>query len=199
MIEVEQKFQLKPGDRERLLEGAKFVSKKVITDVYYDTPEMVLIGRETFLRERDGHFELKVPLHTLTKILPKAYHFNEMADEAEIRKRLNLSGQGSIRDALEKAGYIEVARIKNTRTEYRRGEFTLDFDETDFGFSLVEIERTSETEEGRDKAAESILSFAKQIGLENKHVRGKIHEYLRLKRPDLWEKVKAEWMKWPAK
>lgn len=199
MIEVEQKFLLKPGDRERLIEGATFVSKNIITDVYYDTPDVVLIGHETFLRERDGQFELKVPLHRLTKELPKAYHFHEIADQVEIREKLKLSEQGSMQDALSGAGYVEVARIKTTRTKYRREPFILDFDETDFGYSLVEIERTFEHEVERESAADSILAFAKDNGLEIKHVRGRIHEYLRLKRPGLWEKVKTAWEQWPEK
>lgn len=199
MIEVEQKFALEPGDRERLIEGAEFVGQKINRDVYYDTPTAKLVRHETFFRNRDGVFELKVPLHKLTKELPKAYHFNEISDEAEIRNVLGLNIGGSLEDSLRKAGYEKIADIATTRMTYKRGPFTLDFDETDFGFSLLEVERTFEREDERAEAELSIHDFADAMGLEQKHVLGKIHEYLMIKRPDLWEHVKAEWAKWPER
>ena len=39
MIEVEKNFDLKAGDKERLITGAVFLRKKAFTDVYYDTPD----------------------------------------------------------------------------------------------------------------------------------------------------------------
>ncbi len=199
MIEVEQKFQLKPGDRERLLAGAEFVNTHVMHDVYYDTADAKLISGEAFLRNRDGRFELKLPLHRLSKQLPKAYHYQEYEDEAEIRKVLNLPAAGTMAEVLERSGYKAVAEYATTRTKYRREPFILDFDTTDFGFSVIEIERQVEREEERADAAQSIHDFANEVGLELVHVRGRIHEFLVLKRPDLWEQVKAEWAKWPER
>lgn len=199
MIEVEQKFFLQPGDKERLLKGATLVGTGVISDCYYDTDTAALVGHEMFLRERDGRFELKVPLHKLTRELPKAYHFNEVYDPGEIRHRLGLTERETMTEALRSAGYRQVARIKTTRTKYRNGQFTLDFDEADFGYRLVEIERTFEQETDRVAAANSIVAFATSRGLTIAHVRGKIHEYLRLKRPDLWAQVQKQWASWPEK
>ncbi len=197
MIEVEQKFSLKPGDRERLIEGATFVSTETMRDVYWDTPNVTLISGEAFLRNRNGRFELKIPLHKLTKELPKSYHYREIYDEDEIRKNLGIRKQGSMFEDLGRAGFSVVADFTTTRTKYRRDQFILDFDETDFGFSVVEVERQVERGDQRQTAAQSILDFAKKNGLEIKHVRGKIHEYLMLKRPDLWERVKTAWEQWP--
>ncbi|MBI4426689.1 MAG: CYTH domain-containing protein [Candidatus Kerfeldbacteria bacterium] len=197
VIEIEQKFAIKPGDRERLLAGAEFVSKKIIHDAYWDTPNAILISGEAFLRNRDGKFELKIPLHKLTKELPKSYHYDEIYDEAEIRQHLGLTRPGSMPDALRRGGYDVVADFSTTRTKYQRDQFILDFDETDFGFSLVEIERQVERDDQRKVAAKEIVEFAKGMGLELMHVRGKIHEFIKSRRPDLWDKVKKAWEQWP--
>lgn len=199
MIEVEQKFQLQPEDRERLLEGATYVSTQVMHDQYWDTAEAKLIAHETFLRYRDGRFELKVPLHRLTKELPKSYHFEELDDEGVIRQRLGLPAGGELAADLKTAGYGVVADYTTTRTKYRHPPFTLDFDETDFGFQVLEIERTFERETDREAAAQSILEFANRFGLPIVHVRGKIHEYLKAKRSDLWTYVQAAWASWPER
>jgi len=70
-------------------------------DRYWDTAELKLIAYEAFLRERDGRFELKLPLHKLTRELPKAYHYREIYDEAEIRRALKLPSIGTLGVSLQ--------------------------------------------------------------------------------------------------
>ncbi len=60
MIEIEKKFQLQLGDEERLLAGAFFQKEVVIQDVYWDTPEFAMTGKDWWLRKRDGVWELKM-------------------------------------------------------------------------------------------------------------------------------------------
>ena len=46
MIEIEKKFILTDGHKEKLLEKAEFLGEKTFTDVYYDTPEYALTKNE---------------------------------------------------------------------------------------------------------------------------------------------------------
>lgn len=64
MIEIEKNFDLRHGDKERLIETAKSVSKKSFTDIYYDNTSYDLTSHDFWLRKRDAKFELKAPLNT---------------------------------------------------------------------------------------------------------------------------------------
>ena len=62
MIEVEKKFQLSGEQQERLLEGATFLKEKIQTDTYFDTLDYKYSRNHTWLRERDGSYELKISI-----------------------------------------------------------------------------------------------------------------------------------------
>lgn len=59
MIEVEKKFSLKSGDEEKLIANAEFVKKITMQDEYYDTADFHLAMKDTWLRLRNGAWELK--------------------------------------------------------------------------------------------------------------------------------------------
>ena len=42
MIEIEKNFDLKSGDKERIIKDAKFIGRRQFTDVYYDTQDYKL-------------------------------------------------------------------------------------------------------------------------------------------------------------
>ena len=61
MIEVEKNFAVTEKDKACLIEDAVLLYKKVFTDVYYDSSDYALTGKDFWLRTREGKFELKVP------------------------------------------------------------------------------------------------------------------------------------------
>src|SRR3989338_5616735 len=103
MIEVEQKFLLQDGDAERLKNDAVFVSERVMDDAYYDTADCALGRRDVWLRLRDERFELKVPLHGHSNDGIAMQQYEELEDDASIRKFLNLSGDDDLADDLTQA------------------------------------------------------------------------------------------------
>lgn len=103
MIEVEKKFILSDEDINRLIKGAKFLGGKAFTDIYYDTNDFSLTINDQWLRSRDGRFELKIPLHRGAKGLVDQY--DEMGNEQEIKKILNLTSADELAVALGKNGY----------------------------------------------------------------------------------------------
>ena len=63
-IEVERKYACEGADvlQARVLGlGGRLISEKSFTDTYYDTEHCALTRRDTWLRQRDKEWELKLP------------------------------------------------------------------------------------------------------------------------------------------
>jgi adenylate cyclase class IV len=179
MIEVEKQFVIDAAARERLIAAAEFVGEVKNHDTYYDTADFSLTTKDIWLRNRNGRFELKVGVNeTRAQHEGKALRYEEIEDEAGIRDRLSLAGSGGLADDLRAAGYAPYGSWVVTRTKYKKGDFTVDFDSVDFGYEVVEIELL--VEEGSDLAAASarIVNFAREHGLKMEPVRGKNSTYL---------------------
>jgi len=188
MIEVEQKFILSEGAKARLTKEAKFISKKVFTDIYYDTADYSLTTKDVWLRQRGGKFELKIPIKIDINRLTNQYQ--EIEDEAEIRKFLHLSEEKGLEDDLASKKYSIFCRCTTVRKKYGLNQFIIDLDEVDYGdfkYNLGEIELMINSKEEMALASEKILALAKEKGLELLPVRGKVIEYLKQKRPQHYE------------
>ena len=94
MIEVEKNFDLRPGDKERLINNAKLLYRKTFTDVYYDNKNYYLTGMDYWLRERNGKFEFKVPLNTGLIKRRVTDQYRELETEDEIAHELKLNTKG---------------------------------------------------------------------------------------------------------
>ena len=185
MIEVEKKFLLDEGDKARLVMGADFLGRKVITDLIYDAPDYHVTCSDMILRSRDGNFELKVPVHedhnAQTRLVDQ---YRELETDDEIRQYLKIPGQGTLAHDLMCCGYAPFVTLVTVREKYHYSEFQIDIDEVDFGFNVVEIEMmVAETSEVRD-ALQKIVAFASSRGLSRTPHGGKIMEYIRRHRPD---------------
>lgn len=180
MIEIEKKFILSDDDIRRLTEGAVFISEKYIKDTYFDTQQYALTTRDTWLRQRDECWELKVPLRT-----DLGYHdqYQELQLDAEITAALGLPVGASLAQTVLAAGYQPFAELRTLRREYRHGDFTIDLDVVDYGYQLGEIELLVEQESQMAQAVARIAEFAQRLGLSQVPVRGKLIEYLRRFKP----------------
>jgi predicted adenylyl cyclase CyaB len=180
MIEVEIKFQPTKEQKEKLLAGAEFLGEKTIHDIYYDYPDFRFFTNQTRFRRRNGFFELKIK-KTIEAHL-------EIEDAEEIKKYL---GTDNLEEFIKK-NLILVTDYINKRKEYKKGEFTIDLDEMDFGYNLCEIEIMVENKEEIEEAQEKILNFAKEYNLELKKLPAKRSEYLRLFKPEIYKKIKGK-------
>jgi adenylate cyclase class IV len=164
------------------LKGAKFISKKVNEDVYYDNDVYALTSNDIWLRKRNGKFELKMPVENGSRGAISRYR--KITDEGVIKKILKLDSNKGLEVALNEAGYKPSASFKTTRRRYQKGEFTIDIDEANFGdqiYRICEIELKVKTPAEVKSAEERIVNFAYKHGLKIIPVRGKIIEYLRRK------------------
>jgi len=186
MLEVEKKFTLSKEQENNLKENLTFISKKQIIDSYYDNKNCDLTRNCDWLRERDGRFELKVCKDK--NVDRKADQFEEITNEAEIRDYLKLKEENSFTNDLEKAGYLPFCKLKTVRSKFKNPPFILDIDEVtsdDFFYGLAEIELMVEDESEIGEAIGKIMNFAKSQGLKTGiYTRGKVIEYIRLKRPE---------------
>ncbi len=183
MIEIEKNFDLRPGDKKRLIQDAEFVKKKVFTDVYYDNADYFLTSRDFWLRARDDRFELKVPLNKESINDRRTDQYRELETDAEIARELNLQVKTGLQEALREAGYAPFATITTTRETYHKGDFHLDFDEMDFGYTTFEVELMINNSSEVQATEARITEFAKNHGISGTEGRGKVIEYLLRKDP----------------
>ncbi|MEI6242418.1 MAG: CYTH domain-containing protein [Chlamydiota bacterium] len=175
MIEIEKKFSLHTEQKKRLLEGSVFLREEFFFDVYYDSLEHLLMKKGFFLRRRNLDFLLKetIVLGTVRE---------EITDEKEIRRILELSSFGILEKALEEKKIFPLYKIETHRQKYQKEGFVMDVDEAIFPdvgtYSLCEIELMVETKEEVPSGLKKLDQFIKKIGLEEKPIRGKILELL---------------------
>lgn len=192
MIEVEKKFLLTDGESEALTQGAEFLDEEVFTDTYYDTADYALTGKDKWLRERDGRWELKLPLNADGRRLADQY--DEIEDEAGIRNALGMLAEGVLRDVLAASGYASFCICKTTRRKYRKSGFIIDLDMVefeDFSYGIGEIELMVHTKEEIDGTVAKIMEFAKAHHLTIAPVRGKVIEYLKRKKSEHYNALVA--------
>lgn len=182
VIEVEKNFDLRPGDKEKLIEAAKFLGKKTFTDIYYDTEDFQLTTKDFWLRQRDGNWELKMPLNG-TAANRDTDQYRELESEKEIALALELPGKSPLQKEIQDMGAKPFAAILTNRERYQKGNFHLDFDEMDFGFRTFEAELMVENESEIPAAEQKIIDFAREYGIDSAPGAGKVIEFLKLRHP----------------
>ena len=189
MIEIEVKVPLTDENRERLTNGSDFIKEKEIKDVYWDTDVHDLTGKDIWLRERNGEWELKYTKNDGIAVNKRVIdQYEELENESDIRERLGIPPHNSFEEDLRNVGYRPFAPITTTRRTYKRGEFRIDIDSMDFGYSLAEVELLVEHENEKEGAREKILSFIRENSISpEKRGRGKLIEYIYRNLPEKYE------------
>jgi adenylate cyclase class IV len=195
MFEVEKKFKLTEDEKIRLLDGAEFVGEKTFIDVYYDSSEFALTKNDMWLRKRGEIFELKIPMYgALGNSLMQQYQ--EIEGEQKIREIFAIAPLSDFESDIRSLGYEIFCICKTNRKKYLKNGFTIDLDfvvfenddnEIDFTYVLAEVELLVENKDQMSEAVERIEKFAKEQGLKNDYVRGKVIEYLFRKKPKHFE------------
>lgn len=194
MIEVEKKFAIQKDELARLTTGAHFLGEKKFTDIYYDTADYVLTKKDIWLRSRTGKFELKFPMNGTNKKHDMTA-YDEIEDDTAISAKLGISGDGAFKEMLAISGYVPFATIVTTRSKYEKDGFHIDVDETDFGYSILEIELMVPSEGEISEAYKRILDFAAANGISvsEKRIRGKVIEYIRRNNPNHLRALEKAW------
>ncbi len=177
MIEVEKQFSPKDDQLQSLLKDARFVSEHVNHDVAYDYPDYRLFKKHVRLRNRNGSFELKVG------------KTGGVSEEMESRKDIENYFNTPNLDEFIKNNLAVILEYTCKRKKYKKGDFTIDLDEMDFGYKLCEIELMVEKEEQVKDAEEKIINLAKKYNFELKRVPSKRAEYFRRFKPEVYKDI----------
>ncbi len=184
MIEVEKKFTLSDDDKTRVIQDAEFLGEESFTDTYYDTSDFNLTANDKWLRLRGDKFELKLPMNDSKGASHKKLdQYEDLDTDEAILRALGLSPDGSLKQILEVNGYEPFSTFTTTRKKYKKGDFVIDLDEMDFGYSIGEIELMVSDQSEVPEALERILAFAQKYGLSIAPVRGKVIEYIKRNNP----------------
>lgn len=187
MIEVEKKYYTSKKVYEFIYHKADFVSEKVVDDTYFDTKEYTLSLANTYLRNRNGGWELKAPTSEFDPLFPT---FDEIAEDQLIIKYLGLTLESLSYDALAEIGYLPIVEYRSMRKKFKYGEFIIDLDETDFDLEYIEIELMVDFKEESDDAKKKIIECAQTIDPDIKPcLNSKFRYFLLNNIPDLEKKM----------
>jgi thiamine-triphosphatase len=199
-IEVERKFFLNSADtlQQRVAEhGGDSLGVVSFTDSYWDTDDCTLTRRDTWLRQRDGQWELKLPVEDARRSGGERSVFREIEQAPAVAAALEslltgwtssdvvdaASGDCNVRleSSLREAALAPFATFTTTRSKLRLGKCSIDADVADFGHSVLEIEVMC-ADQGEVVAAEAeIARVAHLIGAEplGPQSGGKLETYIR--------------------
>ncbi|KAH6943792.1 hypothetical protein HPB50_027357 [Hyalomma asiaticum] len=208
--EVERKFKV-PAEIEQRLDalGARFVSRKTFVDTYYDTEDGSLCLRDHWLRLRSGEsntsWELKYRRKGDTSCGSATAYREERGDHrimttlGEVLPRQLTRDVSRVSDLVANGTLGELAVIRTDRKTFRApGNAVVDIDETDWGYSVGEVEVVlAESGEGLDqpgaidRATAEIAELCVHLGIDEKGSppEGKVENYLRIRRPELYRRL----------
>lgn len=186
MIEVEKKFQPNGKELEALLADAEFIGEKTHKDAYYDYPDFRLFKKGFRLRNRDGRFELKIKNADFAA--SGTTNSEEIDKEPQILERLGFSRDAKLAEIVDK-DFRVYAKWKTQRRKYRKEDFTIDVDETSFGYNVCEIEVMVEHPEDAAEAERKIVELAEKYGFALTKLPTKLKEYLRVVEPGLYPEL----------
>ena len=184
MIEVEKKCLATASFLEFLKNNANKLGESLLEDIYLDFEDLRLIKNDIWLRKRNGQYELKMPISFDDK---KSDVYEEISNNKLILEKLNLKNFDDL---------IELSVLITRRQKFSIDDFQIDVDEitspgTDFHYYMMEIELMVETSAQYNDAQEKILEFMRNHSIKNEIVNGKIIEYFRLYRQDIFESFKV--------
>jgi len=180
MIEIEKKFHFTPEQEAKIIASATFLGEKIQTDTYYDTLDFVLTCKDIWLRNRNGRFEIKTPLHVLGNKMALT-QYREIETDEETCEVLHLPPCTLTNEILAQAGYAPFSTITTTRKRYQDEPYSIDLDSCDLGdghpYLVAEIEIMTE-ENQKEEAAKKLVDYAVGKGFSIDYIRGKLLEYL---------------------
>ena len=193
MIEIEKKFPLSSANEDLLIENSELLRTVKNTDTYFDTKDYKLTTKDWWMRIRNNTYELKISQKG--NLTAKTNIYEEITDQEQIRKLLEIPKGNNLEQDLIDNGYIPFITCITTRRKYKNGDFIIDLDhvdfDSDFTYNLAEIELTVNDPDQVQEASDKIIAFAEKHGLQTEKIRGKVIEYLHDKRPKHYQALVA--------
>lgn len=187
-IEVEEKFRPTEESKKSLLGGAEFLGIVNNHDIYFDNADFSFLKNGIRLRNRNGIFELKIKKGSGRSL--------EIINTKEIEDYLKTD---NLERYIKEEGLKIVADYNTERHVYKKDDFFIHDDKTDFGYKVCEIERLLQITEdgGQDniiakRLRKEVINFAAQYGWEKKNLVSKWAEYLKKFNPEAYNEIFKE-------
>jgi len=183
-IEVERKYDASSVSVETLRETVESlggVAKGVVTftDVYYDTPDAALAAKDTWLRTRDGAWEIKVPLQGDERERRSGGErsvFREVEGAGPCLRELNIAlgadpeeGSGddvvALAAAMARSRVAPFAEFTTRRAKFELDGASVDVDAASFGHAVCEVEVLCAHASRVPDAEAEIAYVASRLGL----------------------------------
>ena len=184
-IEVERKYDASSVSVETLRETVESlggVTKGVVTftDVYYDTPDAALAAKDTWLRTRDGAWEIKVPLQgDERRSGGERSVFREVEGAGPCLRELNIAlgalppedGSSDDDDEVALAAAMATSRVApfaeftTRRAKFELDGASVDVDAASFGHAVCEVEVLCAYASQVPDAEAKIAYVAQRLGL----------------------------------
>ena len=177
MIEVERKFNVNSSVIQKIknIGAVKKGNVKRFTDIYYDTLENHLTRNNLWLRSRNEIWELKSSADTRSseeKLFNSSYV--ETVEERDIVKILmpflktksdfDYAKFSKLQNFLDEFEITPFSIITTNRQKYVLGDFIIDIDTTDTGYSVGEVELLVEKKDEIYASSKKIDNFIKDLG-----------------------------------
>jgi len=156
-LEVEQKFCV-PDNYRTVLEsaGAKKVGEKILSDLYLDTKDLVLLRQLVWLRKRGSQFELKIPIGG---DITSGMSHKEVEGKDEVGREVAKFTTVDL-DAM-----VELVKVVSVRESWSFGEFSIVIDRlTDDDWTVGEVELVVENKDEVEMAKKKVQDIASKLG-----------------------------------
>ncbi len=194
MIEIEKKLSLTPEQEKRLIAGAEFIKEQKLLNSFYDDPNYSLTKKDQWLRDRNGRFELKMPIADRNRA-GFTDQYKELENDEAIKKALGFPESEELKKILQNKGFAPFYSCLTIRREYKKDGFVIDLDLTYFEpkiiYEIAEIELLVANQEEAPAAIAKIKKFAADHDIPYGSTRGKIIEYLKRYKPAHYDALVA--------
>jgi len=202
-IEVERKYDASVVSIDALTKtveslGGETKGVVTFTDVYYDTPDASLAAKDTWLRARDGAWEIKVPLSqgddTARRSGGERSVFREVEGPGACLQELNAAlgvprvptqlanedAEAALIAAMKTLDVHPFAKFTTERAKFALDGANVDVDAASFGHGVCEVEVLCAYESQVPDAEAKIAYVAQRLGLTPlSDSGGKLETYIR--------------------
>jgi len=156
-LEVEQKFCV-PDNYRTVLQsaGAKKVGEKILSDVYLDTKDLVLLRQLVWLRMRGSQFELKIPI---------GGDKTSGMTHKEVEGKEEVGREVAKLTTVDLDAMVELVKVVSVRESWSFGEFSIVIDRlTDDDWTVGEVELVVEDKDEVERAKKKVYDMATKLG-----------------------------------
>jgi len=156
-LEVEQKFCV-PDNYRTVLQsaGATKVGERILSDLYLDTEDLVLLRQLVWLRKRGSQFELKIPI---------GGDKTSGMTHKEVEGKEEVGREVAKLTTVDLDAMVELVKVVSVRESWSFGEFSIVIDRmTEDDWTVGEVELIVKDKDEVESAKKKVQDIASKLG-----------------------------------